>query len=60
MTQKIWIYTDHNKPEGDADRLKVFATEDVANEWFKVHDPEGVAFAYPVIETKKAAPPPKE
>jgi hypothetical protein len=45
----IWIYTDTNKPEGDVERLKVFATSDVADDWFKVNDPEGVAFEYEVM-----------
>jgi hypothetical protein len=26
----VWIYTDTNKPEGDVERLKVFATADAA------------------------------
>ncbi len=30
--------------------LKVFATPEVADEWFKENDPEGVAFGYEVIE----------
>lgn len=60
MTQKVWIYTDTNKPEGDVERLKVFASVDAANDWFEDNDPEGVAFGYEVIETKKAAPLPKE
>lgn len=30
--------------------LKVFATEEAAERWFAEHDPEGVAFKYPVIE----------
>ncbi len=34
---------------GDADHLKVFADEDVADAWFRDNEPEGVAFAYPVI-----------
>lgn len=46
----VWIYTDANKPEGDVARLKVFATSNAANEWFKIHDPEGVAFEYDVIQ----------
>jgi hypothetical protein len=29
----------------------VFATADAADEWFKVHDPEGVAFKYDVMGT---------
>jgi hypothetical protein len=46
----VWIYTDTNKPEGDVERLKVFATDDAANAWFKVNDPEGVAFEYEVLK----------
>lgn len=45
----VWIYTDTNLPEGDVDRLKVFATADAANDWFKANDPEGVAFEYEVM-----------
>lgn len=56
----VWIYVDTNKPDGDLDRLKVFATSDAANEWFKENDPEGVAFGYEVIETKNAAATPKD
>jgi hypothetical protein len=33
------------------DHLKVFANVDAAETWFAKHDPEGVAFEYPVIET---------
>jgi hypothetical protein len=39
----------------DADHLKVFADEDVADAWFRDNEPEGVAFAYPVI--RYARPP---
>jgi hypothetical protein len=39
---------DTDTPEGDVERLRVFANSDAANEWFKVHDPEGVAFEYQV------------
>jgi hypothetical protein len=46
----VWIYVDTNKPEGDIERLKVFVSADAANEWFKVNDPEGVAFKYEVIK----------
>lgn len=60
MTQnlptKVWIYTDPRKAEGDPDRLQVFADEHTADTWFRDHDPEGVAFAYPV-QTKPAALP---
>ena len=44
----VWVYVDTNKQVGDKDHLRVFATEDAANRWFAEHDPEGVAFAYPV------------
>ena len=49
MTEKVWIYVDTSKEVGDVDHLKVFATYDAADEWFKVHDQEGVALAYPVV-----------
>lgn len=45
----VWIYVDTNKQVGDVDHLKVFASSDAADAWFEIHDPEGVAFAYPVI-----------
>jgi hypothetical protein len=32
------------------DHLKVFASEEAAERWFTEHDPEGVAFEYPVSE----------
>jgi hypothetical protein len=38
------------KGVGDVDHLTVFANLDLADEWFKEHDPEGVVFEYPVIE----------
>jgi hypothetical protein len=31
----VWIYVDTNKQVGDVDHLKVFATPEVADEWFK-------------------------
>jgi hypothetical protein len=31
-------------------RLKVFATPEAADDWFKENDPEGVVFGYEVIE----------
>jgi hypothetical protein len=49
----VWIYVDTSKQVGDVDHLKVFATSDAADEWFEVHDPEGVAFAYHVIEKRE-------
>jgi hypothetical protein len=45
----VWIYVDTRKQVGDKDHLKVFASEDAANRWFAEHDPEGVAFEYPII-----------
>jgi hypothetical protein len=44
----VWIYINTAKEVGDVDRLKVFANEDAAERWFAEHDPEGVAFEYPV------------
>ena len=41
---------DTSKEVGDADHLKVFATPELADEWLKENDPEGVAFGYEVIE----------
>ena len=51
----VWIYVDTSKDVGDVDHLKVFANEDVADAWFRDNDPEGVAFAYPII---RYVPPP--
>jgi hypothetical protein len=45
----VWIYVDTNRDVGDRDHLKVFANSDAADEWFKEHDPEGVAFEYEVL-----------
>jgi hypothetical protein len=41
----VWIYVDARKQVGDVNHLKVFASIDAANEWFKIYDPEGVATA---------------
>lgn len=43
----VWIY------EAGRETMKVFVSEEVAQAWFE-HDPEGVAFAYPVIENEKS------
>ena len=51
----VWIYVDTSKEVGDADHLKVFANEDVADAWFRDNDPEGVAFEYRII---RSVPPP--
>ena len=45
----VWVYINTAKEVGDEDHLKVFATEDAAERWFAEHDPEGVAFEYPVF-----------
>ena len=45
----VWIYVDTNHRVGHPDHLKVFATPDAADEWFKENDPEGVAFGYEVL-----------
>jgi hypothetical protein len=44
----VWVYVNTSKQVGERDHLKVFATEVAAEIWFKKHDPEGVAFEYPV------------
>ena len=46
----VWIYVDTSKRVGDKDHLKVFASEEIANDWFEQNDPEGVAFEYRVVE----------
>ena len=46
----VWIYVDNSKDVGDPEHLKVFATADTAESWFKENDPEGVAFEYDVLE----------
>jgi hypothetical protein len=40
---------DTSKQVGDKEHLKVFASEDTAERWFSDHDPEGVAFEYPIV-----------
>ena len=44
----VWIYVDTNHHVGHPDYLKVFATPEAADEWFKENDPEGVVFGYEV------------
>ncbi len=44
----VWIYINSAKEVGDEDHLKVFANEDAASAWLAEHDPEGVAFEYPI------------
>ena len=45
----VWIYVDPSKRIGDPDHLKVFHNPSRAQAWFTDHDPQGVAFEYPVI-----------
>ena len=46
----VWIYINTtNVPIGDREHVKAFADQDAADAWFRRHDPEGVAFEYPVI-----------
>jgi hypothetical protein len=40
---KVWICQR-------GDELMVFASPEAAQVWFDKHDPEGVAFAYEVME----------
>jgi hypothetical protein len=53
----VWIYTNTSKQVGDREHVKVFADADSADAWFKLHDPEGVAFEYPVIRNQPGPPP---
>jgi len=46
----VWIYIDTAKEVGDVHHPKVFANEEAAERWFAEHDPEGVAFEYPVVD----------
>jgi len=46
----VWIYVDTSKQVGDKNHLKVFASEEIANDWFEQNGPEGVAFEYEVRE----------
>jgi hypothetical protein len=45
----VWVYVNTSQGIGHPDHLKIFATGADAHSWFKEHDPEGVAFEYPVI-----------
>ncbi|MEH2503700.1 hypothetical protein V1290_002511 [Bradyrhizobium sp. AZCC 1578] len=42
----IFVYVNTAKQVGDPEHIKVFANQHAADEWFKEHDPEGVAFGY--------------
>ena len=45
----VFVYVDTSKQVGDAEHVKVFATEDAAETWLEETDPEGVAFKNEVI-----------
>jgi len=46
-----WIYVDTDKEVADVDHLKVFATAELADEWFKgERSRRAWAFGYEVIE----------
>jgi viroplasmin and RNaseH domain-containing protein len=47
MTQSVWIYQA-------GDTFKTFDSEEEAQAWFDVHDPEGVAFRHEVSELRPA------
>jgi hypothetical protein len=46
----VWVYVNTSKQVGDKDHLKIFASYDAAEAWFKENDPEGVAFEYEVSQ----------
>ena len=46
----VFVYVNTSKQVGDAEHIKVFADQDVAETWFAENDPEGVAFEYEVIQ----------
>ena len=47
--KNLWIYVDTRKRLGRRDHLKVFASENAAEEWLTENDLEGVAFAYEIL-----------
>ena len=46
----VFIYVNASRQVGDAEHIKVFASQDAAETWFEENDPEGVAFEYEVLE----------
>ena len=46
----VWIYVNTDTLPGDVDHLQVLASEETAQRWLDEHDPESVAFEYPVQE----------
>jgi len=49
-SRRLRVYVNTSKQVGDAEHLKVFANADAAETWLQENDPEGVAFAYDVLE----------
>jgi hypothetical protein len=43
------LYVDTNDEVGHPGHLRAFATKEVAKEWFKEIDPEGIAFEYSIL-----------
>jgi hypothetical protein len=41
---EVWVYVESRYPTRDRDHIKLFTTTTASNDWFKEHDPEGVAF----------------
>ena len=50
MSTNAFVYVNKGKQVGDAEHIKVFASQDAAETWFEENDPEGVAFEYEVLE----------
>lgn len=48
-TMTVWVYINTSHGPGHPEHLKVFDSLESANAWFAEHDPEGVAFEYPVL-----------
>jgi hypothetical protein len=46
----VFVYINTSKQVGDAEHVKVFASQDAAEKWFEENDPEGVAFEYEILE----------
>ena len=47
----VWIYVDTSREVGDADHLKVFANEDVADAWFRDNEPRAWPSHIPSSDT---------
>ena len=47
----LWVYVDTSREVGDADHLKVFANEDVADAWFRDNEPRAWPSHIPSSDT---------